>query len=257
MILKGNKAIDYLANEAVKDDPGASSHWRYYHSKFSFNQGKMEGIQGFGGNGVPYSGLRKIAHQFLQKPYRNMASDFYSFNQIDKSANIITSKQNRAYDLDVLRQSITLGFLKNHCPNQLNGEKTVWVIGDGFASMTSLLLANKFTKRVVLVNLTKTLLVDLYYLRLWLGEKKFDKVVSLYSGEIGVQDITKEENTEEFEVIALQATNYKLLENFETDLVINIASMQEMNPEYIANYFKEIRNASKTNEVIFYCCNRV
>jgi len=257
MILKGNKAIDYLANEAVKDDPGASSHWRYYHSKFSFNQGKIEGIQGFGGNGVPYSGLRKIAHQFLQKPYRNMASDFSSFNQIDKCANIITSKQNRAYDLDVLRQTISLAFLKNHCPNQLNGKKTVWVIGDGFASMTSLLLANKFTKKVVLVNLTKTLLVDLYYLRLWLGEKKFDKVVSLYSSEIGGEDIPNEANDEDFEVIAIQASDYKLLEYLNADLVINIASMQEMNPEYTANYFTEIRNASKTNEVIFYCCNRV
>jgi hypothetical protein len=41
MILKGNKAIDFLANEAAKDDPGASSHWKYYHSKFSFKQGKM------------------------------------------------------------------------------------------------------------------------------------------------------------------------------------------------------------------------
>ncbi|MHA8097992.1 putative sugar O-methyltransferase [Aquirufa aurantiipilula] len=185
-----------------------------------------------------------------------MAEKFDSFWQIDQSANIITRKQNRAYDLDVLRQSITLSFLKNHCPNQLNGQSTVWVIGDGFASMTSLLLANKFVKRVVLVNLTKTLLVDLYYLRLWLGEKKFDKIVRLYSSEEGNDEILIDNNSEEFEVIAIQASNYKLLENLKADLVINIASMQEMNPEFTSNYFGEIRKAADKNEVYFYCCNR-
>lgn len=257
MVLRGSKAIDFLSEQAVKDDPGASSHWKFYHSDFSYNEGQMKGIQGFGGNRLPYGGLRKWIHQFLQKPYRNMASDFGSFEKVDQCANIITNKQNRAYDLDVLRQSITLSFLKNKCPNQLNGQSTVWVIGDGFASMTSLILANRFAKRVVLVNLTKTLLVDLYYLRLWLGEKKFDKMVKLHTLTSSEDDISKEDNSEDFEIIAIQASDYNLLEKYNADLVINIASMQEMNPEYIAKYFSEIRKAKKSNDVLFYCCNRV
>ena len=258
MILKGNNAIDYLANQALKEDPGESSHWKKFHSNFSFKEGDsgFKGIQGFGGNSIPYVGLRKWVHRVLQKPYRIIGSGFTSFEQIDRSANIITSKQNRAYDLDVLRQSITLSFLKNHCPTLLNGHSTIWVIGDGFASMTTLLLANKFTKKVILINLTKTLLVDLFYLRLWLGEKKFDKVVKLYSSSTEDEYPPNLDSSEEFEVIAIQASDYKLLENLNADMVINIASMQEMNPEYTANYFSEIRKASLKNEVYFYCCNR-
>ena len=73
MILRGSKAIDFLSEQAVKEDPGASSHWKFYHSNFSFKDGEMKGVQGFGGNRVPYVGLRKWAHQCLQKPYRGMA----------------------------------------------------------------------------------------------------------------------------------------------------------------------------------------
>lgn len=207
MILRGIKAIDFLSEQSVKDDPGASSHWKYYHSNFSYNKGKMKGMEGFGGYTHPYRGLRKLVHQFLQKPYRNMTSAFASFRVIDQCANFITTKQNRAYDLDVLRQSITLAFLKNMCPNQLNGESTIWVIGDGFASMTSLILANRFAKRVILVNLTKTLLVDLHYLRLWLGVKKFDKMVKLHTKTSGEDDIPKDDNSEDFEIIAIQASD--------------------------------------------------
>jgi len=255
MILKGTKGIDYLANQAILDDPGASSHWKYYHSNFQFTNGEFKGLQGFGGNELPFVGFKKLFHLYLQKPYRDMAVNFASFDKIDKSAQILTRKTNRAYDLDVLRQSITLSFLKNHLPN-LDGNSTVCVIGDGFASMTSLLLANKFAKRVVLINLTKTLLVDLYYLRLWLEETIFDKVVSLYSSENSGYDIPSQDNENEIEIIAIQAKDFRLLESIKIDLFINIASMQEMSHDYISNYFLEIRKAAVNNPTYFYCCNR-
>jgi hypothetical protein len=40
---------------------------------------------------------------------------------------------------------------------------------------------------------------------------------------------------------------------FKSDLIINIASMQEMNLEQINDYFKLI----KTQKGFFYCCNRI
>jgi putative sugar O-methyltransferase len=255
MILKGSEGIAYLANQVILDDPSASSHWKYYHSNFQFKNGEFKGLQGFGGSDLPYVGLKKLLHFYLQKPYRDMAIDYASFDKIDKSAQILTLKTNRAYDLDVLRQSISLAFLKNHLPN-LDNKATVCVIGDGFASMTSLLLANKFAKRVIIINLTKTLLVDLYYLRLWLGETIFDKVVSLYTGENGGYVVPNEDDANSIEIIAIQAKDFRLLESIKIDLFINIASMQEMNNDSILNYFLEIRKAALKNPTYFYCCNR-
>ena len=66
------------------------------------------------------------------------------------------------------------------------------VIGDGFASMTSLLLAIQSAGCVVLVNLTKTLLVDLWYLKLWLGEVDFDTIVKLVSDGTQLEKIMSE-----------------------------------------------------------------
>ena len=53
--------------------------------------------------------------------------------------------------------------------------------------MTSLLLASNSSSRVVLVNLNKTLLVDLWYLKLWMGDKLFGNSVDLVTSKDDLQ----------------------------------------------------------------------
>ena len=65
----------------------------------------------------------------------------------------------------------------------------------------------------------------------------------------------KNGDLEETCVIAIQASNYAILKDCPIDLAINIASMQEMNPENIRNYFDDDVVAS-TGDLAFYCCNR-
>ena len=96
-----------------------------------------------------------------------MGKCFPSFYHIDREAKSITTKQNRHYDLDVLRQTLSVSLLQKTIPAALTSSSMACVIGDGFASMTSLLLATQSAGCVVLVNLTKTLLVDLWYLKLY------------------------------------------------------------------------------------------
>lgn len=138
----GQSAISYLAKEIGKDDPNASSHWQKYHSFFRFSGQKFEGLQGFGGNVKPYSGLRLWALRKLQHRFRLMGKQYPLFDSIDTLAAQITSKQNRSYDLDVLRQAITLSFLHQKATNNLGSTAMGCTIGDGFGSMTSLLLAS-------------------------------------------------------------------------------------------------------------------
>lgn len=256
MIFKGNSAIDYLAEQIHKDDPGESSHWRMHHAKFSYVGTDFQGLYGFGGYTKPYRNLHLLAHNFFQAAYKNMATDKVLFKAIESVAKTIVSKQNRAYDLDVIRQALTLTLLKQKLPLALNGKDVVWVIGDGFASMTSLLLATKSAKRIVLVNLSKTLLVDLSYIKRWLGDEKFEESVALINSKEDIQALGTTVENDGIKIIAIQASDHQLLHYMEAGIVINIASMQEMDHRYIENYFDHMRKASQKNDVYFYCCNR-
>lgn len=182
-MLSGQAAIDHLATEAIKEDECASSHWQRYHSKFKFDGSKFSGLQGFGGFGKRPTGLGLWASRLLQRRFRRYADGYGNFRTIDDLANQITLIQSREYDLDVLRQALTLSFLHSTAPDKLTENKTSCVIGDGFATMATLLVASKSAGRVVLVNLTKTLLVDLWYLQLWMGPEEFATSVGLVTDE--------------------------------------------------------------------------
>ena len=119
--------------------------------------------------------------------------------------------------------------------------------------MTSLLLGcNK--QRVILVNLSKTLLADIWYLKLLLGSQ-FEEKVTLVTDEAAIE-IVLEETKGKASVIAIEAEQHSLIQQCPIDLAINIASMQEMNPEVIDEYFHDLAAASKGRRSLFYCCNR-
>lgn len=159
-----------------------------------------------------------------------------------------------------MRQALTISFLDQKVGESLNCKSTLCVIGDGFASMTALLLASKSAGCIVLINLTKTLLVDLWYLKLWMGADKFESTVDLIANDEDVDLVLEKrsrlvsEGTQQ--IIAIQASDHQLMKRLPIDLVINIASMQEMNPQTIGSYFDHMRNIAANKKLFFYCCNR-
>jgi hypothetical protein len=254
----GQEAIDYLAGEISKEDPGESSHWRKYHSSFKFTGAGFEGLIGFGGSGKPHRGLRLWLHRLLQLRFRQEGAAFQKFASICNLAEEITARQGRAYDLDVLRQALTLSFLHHRISSTFTAKPTCCVIGDGFASMTTLLLASGSAGRVILVNLTKTLLVDLWYLKVWLGEEKYESQVTLVTDAEGLdRALAKPADISGVgHVIAIQASDHALLRRCPVDIALNIVSMQEMDPPVIADYFDDLRSIASKRQVTFYCCNR-
>jgi putative sugar O-methyltransferase len=255
MIYSGQAAINFLAEKINSEDPAASSYWREYHKKLSFSGTSFSGISNFGNIDRPYKGLFATFHSLLQQRFHKYGRSFPAYQDIDQVTRTIVKKQNRAYSLDVLRQSLTLAFLKTQIPEKLTPANITWVIGDGFGLMTSLLLETKSAGCVVLVNLTKTLLVDLWYIRLLLGDEKFESTVELVTDSSDITDIRQASLTSG-KVIAIQAADHDLLEVLPADVVINIVSMQEMDPEIIDAYFSHIRSAANKGQVFFYCCNR-
>ena len=258
-MFSGLAAIDYLAVEATKDDPSASSHWQKYHSEFKFNGQEFAGLQGFGGRAKQPTGPRLWFSRFLQRRFRYFGDGYAKFNTLDSLARDITAKQRRAYDLDVLRQALTISFLHESVPGKFTENATCCVIGDGFASMSALLLASKSAGRIVLVNLTKTLLVDLWYLKLWMGAEKFEATVDLVVDEAGLAQALKKPLLRAegaAQIIAVQASDHELVRSCPIEVVINIASMQEMDPPVVEAYFDDMRAIARERELLFYCCNR-
>ena len=253
MSYRGQAAIDYLASQIQLEDPGESSHWRHFHRDFALRaDGAFTGLQGFGGCARPYRGVRALVHHALQWKYRRVGRRYPEFECLDAVASSIVERQGRACDLDVLRQTITLAFLKRHLP-WLGKDSIVAVIGDGFASMTTLLLAAGLAKQVYLVNLNKTLLVDLAYFARWAGQRS-----SLATGlAVDPDDVAQACASPDQAVVAIQASNHALLARAPIDVAINIASMQEMDPPVIADYFANLRTAAARKSLHFYCCNRV
>jgi putative sugar O-methyltransferase len=257
LIYSGNSSINFLASQVDNLDVAESSHWRKHHQDFKFTGDAFEGLLGFGGRGKR-NVILNTAHRLLQRRFRNQGKYFSSFTQIDRVANQITRKQNRNYDMDVLRQSLTISFLKETLSDELNS-KTTCVIGDGFASMTSLLLGSGTAERVILVNLTKTLLVDLWYLKQSMGEGVFESSVDLVHDEDGLLTALAKPTTDINgigRVIAIQAEHHNLIRQCPIDLVINVASMQEMDPPVINDYFDDLRELASKRKIYFYCCNR-
>ncbi|EMN52382.1 hypothetical protein LEP1GSC089_0846 [Leptospira interrogans serovar Autumnalis str. LP101] len=250
MIFLENESKKILINNLKSDENVTSSHWKKYHRDFKVNSdGSIEGVIGFGGF-EKKTLIRSFLHKNFQKRFRKLAIEYNNkFRILDSVMNKITDLQNRTYDLDALRQTLTLYFLKNKLKNYENFNIAI-VIGDGFACMSSLLLASKFVKKVILINLSKTLLVDIEY---------FSKISNYYDFKYCLvneeKDLIHALNSE-FNLVTIQASNQSFLKLISADLIINIASMQEMSNEVIHQYFEDMREISKKKDVYFYCCNR-
>lgn len=259
MIFNGVDAIQKLQSEINLNDNelGQSSHWKKYHANFMFTGEDFKGLQGFGGNQKPYSGLNKIFHYVFQLRYRYLSKNKFGYLFNESKAKDITKSQDRAYDLDVLRQVNTMSLLEKYIPASAeNTKKNALVIGDGFATMTSLLFGNPRIQNVYLINLSKTLMVDLWYLKLWMGDDLFSSSVRMINSDSDLASINDEHDLNHCKINVIQAKNHELLKKCPIDIAINIASMQEMNPDTISDYFSDLRYIASRRKVMFYCCNR-
>ena len=253
MIYSGKQVVEFLSAKENQEESKASSHWLYYHRDFEIlEDGSIIGIKGFGGCQPPYRGLKSVAHRLLQHKFRRIARNYKSFEDLDEMARLIAEKQDRAYDHHMLRQAQTLAFVLDYLPPEAFSS-AVAVIGDGFASLASLLLASENAQDVIIVNLNKTLLVDVLYAQSWLGEQAINKI-KLVVDEGGVRQVLADK--EKGRIIAIQASNHHLLRFFPLSLVFNIVSMQEMDPPVIAEYFADMRAVACDRDLYFYCCNR-
>jgi hypothetical protein len=239
---RGKAALAEIARRARRVDASASSHWREMHEEFSFRDGTMSGLRGFGGALRRRGILHEWAHRLLQRPLRAHGKQFSRFPALDALQSGIALRQGRIYDLEMLRQSLTLACVLEHGTPR----DPMLVIGDGYANLTSLLLAALPESRVVLVNLAKTLLVDAVYA----GAATPGLEIALATDEESYREAIADPS---IRVVAVCADDAELIAGAPLSWAFNVASMQEMDPPVIARYFALMRRAGVS---LFYCCNR-
>lgn len=247
-IYKNADAVTYLAERLDEAERGASTHWIEMHQTFQYRAGRLDGLRGFGGYIPRSSLLRRVGHRLMQRPYRQMAESLAEFPRWDALAAKLARSQGRIYDLDMLRQSITLAYLRYILPGCLSPNSSLLVIGDGFGALSSLALMAEPQLRIILVNLTKTLLVDLVFIQRGMPRTTIVLPTSAESMRKAIAD-------SQASVVAVRADDYQFIREARIDLAVNIASMQEMNPSTIEDYFAALRD-SAGREPFFYCCNR-
>ena len=257
-MLVNDNAIREIARLAPTLDSSASSHWggneaegcEYELAKDPFNfSNALTNTHVIGPVGAVSKKTalpHKIMHWILQIPFRLMGMELKGFWAIDKMAKVIAARQGRAYDCDLMRHTLTMTMMNNRLDMERDA-RLVAVIGDGFANMSSLLLSSIPHTRLILVNLTKTLLLDLVYLR-----KAFpDENIALVQNADDMKEALTSNN---MRIIAVRADDMHILAQAPVTLGINIKSMMEMDPSVTAAYFDVLRKGPADRSA-FYGCN--
>ena len=240
-----------LAENLSDADDAASSHWKYYHQFFAINKTlEIKNVNGFGDGKKPYSPFTKTAHHLLQRRYRKMVPNNSFFQKTYLKAQENTFRNSLRFSLDTLRQVLTLSHLEAR--GLISENNIALVIGDGFACMGSLLLQSGVAKKVIMVNLTKTLFVDVTY-AMTLPELAENESMALVDSK---DDMKKAIHDSKVKMIFIEAVDCDILHASKADLVFNIASMQEMEMKYINIYFDQMRKIAQKKSIHFYCCNR-
>ena len=247
-MLMDDDAVQYLITHADDDEVSTSEYWREHKKKFKVDaDGTFEGYSVLGNASGKQSFFYSILHRIFQLPLKWQARHYRTLAACEKIGRVIAHRRHQQFTYDTLRHVFTLALIRQHREDLIQGSTSL-VIGDGFGIMSSLLLECNPSNRVLVVNLTKSLALDLAYLR-----RAFPKAgTALIFDRNSLQAVLDNPN---IRVIAVQADNADLLIHATFHLAVNIVSMQEMDLPVIADYFNVLRN-NPAPSTLFYCSNR-
>lgn len=232
--------LHFLYYSSQEYSTETSSHWKKFGDLQRLE--KVGGQYQLSGGGfgafVPTSIVSRIRNIPTAIYLRKMLSDCNP--EHTKIAKNIAKRTGRIFSYDMARMLKTVGLLFAHI-GDLN-EKTIAIIGDGYGSLGTLIKSIFPRSQIIYINLGRTLAFDVFYSDLALPNKTH----SLLRGEnltAYKSDFTYIEAEKVFNI------------SISADIFVNIASMQEMDPQVILKYFEMIRNQGLGTW--FYCCNRV
>lgn len=235
-----------LLNEISGSDRQKSSHWQYYTADRSISSdGRIDGIAGFGAH-ARRTPLHQAVHSLLQRCVVGAGHPVFR-SPAYKEAISYTRTQGRALDMDVLRHVCTIELLRQY-HKEMGNPRTVAVIGDGQSNFVSAALASGLYTSVVSINLVDVLLNDLNLIA-----KLPDFSEAAVACALDAVSLRAAVAAPETRLVLVPANRAQDLGDVGFDLVVNVASFQEMTPQIVAGYFALIR----ANRAWHYNCNRL
>jgi hypothetical protein len=236
-------------------DSGASSHWKSLgpQSEVRVENEVIAALRGVGfgdcqGNGgiasklfhfaTILSYLAIIPHKSKVLPWMTYAWRLlHSLGGVDMF-----------FSYDVFRQCCVASILEPHIVKWKN--PNILFIGDGYGILAGL-LKSRFTKsQAFLVDIFPALLFQAIILGMCMPESKHS-----FNSPNKIKDKECDHQSAKPDFIYCFGGDLSVLKEQTFDLVINVASMQEMNRDTVAGYFSFIRS-HLGKEGLFYCCNR-
>ncbi|MHC4587002.1 MAG: putative sugar O-methyltransferase [Planctomycetota bacterium] len=237
------------------EDSGASSHWKKFgpQSEVGFENEVIEALRGVGFGDCQVNGgiSSKLFHFGTILSYLVTLSDrsiVLPWMRCARSMLRSLDDLDMFFSYDVFRQCCVASILEPYIVKWKNPK--ILFIGDGYGILAGLLKSRFTNGQAFLVDIFPALLFQAIILGTCLPELKhsFEDLHKLR----GKGD---EKQSAAADFIYCHGGDLSVLKDQAFDLVINVASMQEMHSDVVAGYFTFIRS-HLNKEGLFYCCNR-
>jgi SAM-dependent methyltransferase len=219
-----------------------SSHWRAYGKLFEAGEdaGRLH-VKGEGFGNMAFDGrlhawfdaATRLVHEIRLTDLSDLTTCWHQVRSLAIQAGVDPT-------FDVFRQACTAAFLSPKI-----GDKSptrVLLIGDGYGLLGALLKRRYPAAQIVYVDLGRTLLFQVHH-------------VGRACSEASQALLAPATSWPSTDFVYCPSEHKTLLEAARFDLAVNVASMQEMAPEVVAEYFALLRRVLQPDN-LFYCCNR-
>ena len=220
----------------------ASAHWQEFSRRFVVRKigGEKFYRAGYGFGASDSKGFINSICSYIGNYFSLAFLKSPGLRHDVNQAKWLVKRMDLVFSQDAFRQVCTLNFL-NRYSNLITEPRKILIIGDGHGILTALLKARFPSARFILIDLGSVLFFQSYYL-----SKAFPGASQIIADEAAT------DGSEVFTFCPAECLDAMPEGNI--DLAINIASMQEMDPEIIASYFDIMRSHATR---LFYCCNRL
>lgn len=238
-----NQLLDIIEKDPVPE-AWTSSYWKEWDAKRVVRVDKIHNDVIIDGRNFLYIPQKHLLLHRMLYPwgrffYGRVPNQFPAYSKMLKLVKEIVSQLSVGLTFDVWKYAVVLALLKLHWTKQKTNPEIFALIGDGYGTLGACIRKLFPTSRIYFIDLPKGLLFQL-------------KTLETIGGKNALLSDHKEKISENNFVVP-DAIG-KISENI--DCAINIASMQEMNQQSIATYFKFLRERSSSNSH-FYCVNRL
>ena len=239
---------NYYTNDTdIWESDHIASIWKYHASRFQVNIDDSNNLISFSGIGFgqyQWSRLKWRIRDYLSICYHlTVLNQRFRLLKLWRPTMRLCKTMGMNLTRDVFRQVCALELVKSHLPPRSDQKDLqILVIGDGLGILSALLKVIFPNSTIVMVDIGKTLLLQSYYV-----QKSHPKLThSLVNSSNYVKSS---------DFVYCPAEYLELISDFQFDIAVNIASMQEMNDATISRYFQFLRTTLKSDN-LFYCCNR-